>query len=93
MVNMTDSLFAKINTELAEWDPIGVPRGIAEDEYRSYVPLLLAAYNQGQDVETFLKWVYEERIGLDVNEEFLEFTSPVATRITQLLQVLEKESL
>jgi hypothetical protein len=93
MVSMTTSLFDKINAGLAEWNPIGVPKGLALSEYERYVPLLLSAYNRGQDVKPFLVWVYEQQIGLDVNEEFGVYTSPIATRLTTLLKASEKAAL
>ena len=87
---MTTSLFNKINAILAEWNPIGVPQGLALDEYKSYVPLLLSAYNRGQNIENFLLWVYEEQIGFNVNEEFWRYTSPIATYLTTLLKTAEE---
>jgi hypothetical protein len=93
MVSMTTSLFDTIKASFADWNPIGVPQGLALSEYESYVPLLLAAYNRGQDMETFLRWVYEQQIGLEVNEEFWVYTSPIATRLTTLLKAAEKAAL
>jgi hypothetical protein len=93
MVSMTIFLFDQINADLAEWNPIGVPPGLAREEYKRYVPLLLAAYNRGQDVATFLRWVYEQQLGLSVHEEFWVYTSPVATRLTTLLRASQKASL
>lgn len=90
MVSMTDSLFYKINAELAEWNPIGVHTNLALGEYEMYVPLLLAAYDEGQDVETFLRWVYEERIGFAFHDGFWGYSAPVAARITALLKAHEK---
>lgn len=89
MVSMTTALFEDLSAFLGEWNPIGVPQGLATDEYKMYVPLLLAAYNEGQAIEHFLIWVYEQRIGLEVNEQFLTYTIPLAVRITHLLQLHE----
>jgi hypothetical protein len=90
MVRMTTTLYDELNALLGEWDPIGMPQGLELDEYKMYVPRLLAAYHAGQSVERFLLWVYEEQIGLEVNEEFWTYTKPIAERITQLLQAKEE---
>jgi hypothetical protein len=90
MVRMTAVLFEDLNEFLGDWNPIGVPQGLALDEYKMYVPLLLDAYNKGQTIESFLIWMYEQQIGYDVNELFLAYTIPLAGRITHLLQAHEE---
>ncbi|UOQ79222.1 hypothetical protein MUN84_22560 (plasmid) [Hymenobacter sp. 5516J-16] len=86
MVNLTEDLFSQVNAVLAEWNPIGVPEGTAEDEYQSYVPFLVESWNLSQDVEPAMVWVYTQPLGYDVNPAFSRATRQFATQINQLLQ-------
>lgn len=86
MITLTESLFAQLNAVLAQWNPIGVPEGIALDEYRNYVPVLVESWNRYRDVEPALVWVYTRPIGYDRNPAFTRATRQFATQINQLLQ-------
>ncbi|SFQ83442.1 hypothetical protein [Hymenobacter arizonensis] len=89
MVTLTEDLFAQINAVLAEWNPIGVPDGTAEDEYQSYVAVLVESWNRAQDVKPAMVWVYTQPMGYDVNPAFSRATRLFATQINQLLQAQE----
>jgi hypothetical protein len=89
MVNLTENLFSQVNAVLAEWNPIGVPEGTAEDEYQDYVAVLLEAWNRSGDVESAMVWVYTQPLGYDVNPSFCRATRRFATQINQLLQAQE----
>jgi hypothetical protein len=86
MVTLTENLFAQVNAVLAQWNPIGVPTGIAVNEYQDYVTVLVEAWNQSGDVEPAMVWVYTEQMGYDVNPAFSRATRQLATQINQLLQ-------
>lgn len=92
MVTLTEKLFAQVNAVLAEWNPIGVPTGTAQDEYEydSYVAVLVDAWNQSGDVEPAMVWVYTQPMGYDVNPTFSRATQQFATQINQLLQAQEE---
>jgi uncharacterized lipoprotein YmbA len=86
MVTLTENLFTQVNAALAEWNPIGVPTGTAQDEYQSYVAVLVEAWNRSGDVEPAMVWVYTQQMGYDVNPAFSRATRQFATQINQLLQ-------
>ena len=90
MVALNENLFAQVNAVLAEWNPIGVPEGLAADEYRSYVSVLVEGWYRTRDVEPAMVWVYTQPMGYDVNPIFSRATRAFATQINQLLQAQER---
>ena len=90
MLTLTENLFAQVNAVLAEWNPIGVPAGTAEEEYQDYVAVLLESWNGSRDVEPAMVWVYTQLLGYDVNPAFSHATRQFATQLNQLLQAQEK---
>lgn len=89
MVTLTEKLFVQVNAVLAEWNPIGVPTGTAQDEYASYVEVLVEGWNRAGDVEPAMAWVYTQPLGYDMNPAFSRATRQFATQINQLLQAQE----
>ena len=83
------SLEQQINTILAQWNPIGVPEFIAEDEYRLYVEQIIAVGQSVKDMKLFLLDLIENVIGLGFDQSRLDQCQEierVAVRITRLLQ-------
>lgn len=66
---MKEELFSQISAILAEWDPIGVPKWLSEDEYREYV---LPFINMPKDYDRIKKEVLHilvDKIGFCYSEE------------------------
>ena len=78
-----------VNQILAEWNPIGVPEGIADSEYTMYVPNILKFRNDYDGLVVEMNRIVDEVIGLtfDKNEEFyLQETLVFAKRIIETLK-------
>ncbi|SFQ82040.1 hypothetical protein [Hymenobacter arizonensis] len=89
MVTLTEHLFTQVNAVLAEWNPIGVPDGPAQDEYQPYVAIVVETWNRSRDVEAALVWVYTQPLGYDINPAFSRATRRFASQLNQLLQAQE----
>lgn len=90
MVTVTEKLFAQINAVLAAWNPIGVPEDTAQDEYQSYVTVLVEAWNRSREVEPAMRWVYTQAMGYDMNPAAAQATRQFASQINHLLQAQER---
>lgn len=78
-----------VNQILAEWNPIGVPEGIADSEYTMYVPNILKFRNDYDGLVVEMNRIVDEVIGLtfDKNEEFYQQVTLVfAKRIIETLK-------
>ncbi|WPB56295.1 hypothetical protein [Xylophilus sp. GOD-11R] len=85
----SQSLFYKIKDILfQDWDPIGINRTEgAENEYDGYIPNLsaiLCKENASLELVQYLRWIEEERMGLEFNE-------PAALEIVQKILALKIE--
>lgn len=77
-----------VNQILAEWNPIGVPEGIAESEYTSYVSNVLKFRNDLEGLVKELERIVSVVIGLDYdsnNSVHREHTLTFANKIIQSL--------
>ena len=77
-----------VNQILAEWNPIGVPEGIADSEYTAYVPNMLKYRNDYVALVTEMKRIVNDVIGLTFDhydEEYKQETLVFAKRIIQVL--------
>jgi len=59
------TLIENINQILAEWDPIGVGKTIATDEYRGYVPIIIKFIDDKQLLMNCLIDILANKIGLE----------------------------
>jgi hypothetical protein len=73
-----------VNQILAEWNPIGVPGGIADSEYTVYIPNMLKFRNDYDGLVIEMKRIVNDVIGLDFDhydecykQETLEFAKRI----------------
>lgn len=59
------NLYESINDILALWNPINVPKGIASDEYREFVPQILHALQKKGDLIACLEGILQNGLGLE----------------------------
>jgi len=64
-IALMKKIVENINRVLAEWNPIGVNEDIATDEYKSYIPLILNAINNKQQLMNCLEDILVNKIGID----------------------------
>ena len=66
-------LIQEINEILSNWDPIGVEKPIAEDEYRGYIPEIMQAMDSKENLKKCLIHILD-RLGMsyDVNDNSFE---------------------
>ena len=60
------NLEERVNSILAEWNPIGVPEFIALDEYRDYIPMLIQHSNTLDSLEATLCHILEDYMEIKV---------------------------
>ena len=53
------SIYNDVANYLAEWNPIGVPEGIAECEYSSYVPKIVELLHDKHALESYMQRVID----------------------------------
>jgi hypothetical protein len=73
-----------VNQILAEWNPIGVPEGIADSEYTMYVPNMLKFRNDYDGLVEEMKRIVNDIIGITFDnyeksykQETLEFAKKI----------------
>lgn len=85
------NLFEKINHILAEWDPIGVGTFIASDEYRSYVPRIIANLHDEAALKKYLEHLLTDTMGLEHNPENTAHIAELENTCKLLMQAKENE--
>jgi hypothetical protein len=77
------TLTENINQVLVEWDPIGVGKIIAIEEYREYIPIILQSVNDKKTLLNCLSNILVHQMGLD-------YDSSNILHINDLKQICEK---
>lgn len=78
-----------VNQILAEWNPIGVPEGIADSEYTMYVPNMLKFRNDYDGLVIEMKRIVNDVIGLTFDNyeaSYQQETLVFAKRIIETLK-------
>lgn len=78
-----------VNQILAEWNPIGVPEGIADSEYTMYVQNMLKFRNDYDGLVIEMKRIVNDVIGLtfdNFEESYKQETLVFAKRIIETLK-------
>ncbi|HLW29291.1 MAG TPA: hypothetical protein VKX29_00415 [Brumimicrobium sp.] len=89
-----EQIIKNINRVLADWNPIDVPKNIAIDEYKGYVPLILKSIENRQHLINCLEDILINRIGVGydpTNKEHLEDLQQVCDKLIQAYQKTEEE--
>jgi hypothetical protein len=60
-------LFDRVNSFLAEWDPIGMPENLRHDEYAGYVPGFINASDSVQSLKLKI-FEFNEAIEIQIDE-------------------------
>ena len=91
---MNKTLFNDIGVILAKWDPIGVPPGIAFDEYQSYILGIIKAGRNLEKIKGHLIWILTDQIGLDFDENNPRHNEDVEETAKSILNriILEKSN-
>ena len=62
------------NILMKDWDPIGIKEfQECQDEYDAYIPKILefiSGENKRENLEKYLSWIEEERMGLEFNQAY-----------------------
>ena len=53
-----------LNNILTEWNPIGVPKSIAIEEYKSYIPLIIQSIGNQQELMSCLEDILINKLEL-----------------------------
>ena len=67
--------YEKINKILSGWNPIGVPKSIASDEYRSYIPAIYKIVSEHGDLLHYLEDMLINEIGVEFDRSNPEHIS------------------
>lgn len=60
-------VFEIINHILADWNPIGVPKDIAIEEYKEYIPLILQATKDRHELMNCLEDILINKMEIEYN--------------------------
>ena len=78
-------LYKRINLILANWNPLSIPKNIAEVEYLHYIPIIISLSNSKKKLESYLIKISLE-MGLPHNKRLLK-------EISRIVNDIIKESL
>ena len=78
-------LYKRINLILANWNPLSIPKNIAEVEYLHYIPIIISLCNSKKKLESYLIKINLE-MGLPRNKRLLK-------EISRIVNDIIKESL
>jgi len=78
----------KINKVLAEWNPIGVPELIAEEEYISFVNQIITIGNDSHLLKKFLISITDD-MGLDFNEHNEGHMDSINVVVKKIIDILK----
>ena len=78
-------LYKRINLILANWNPLSIPKNIAEVEYLHYIPIIISLCTSKKKLESYLIKISLEK-GLPRNKRFLK-------EISRIVNDIIKESL
>lgn len=62
--------YVRVNKILCDWDPIGVGKEIASDEYTRYIPHILSVINNEKELLCYLKHIVLNTMGLKKVNQF-----------------------
>jgi hypothetical protein len=82
-----------VNQILAEWNPIGVPEGIADSEYTSYVSNVLKFRNDLDGLVKELERIVSVVIGLNYDSNDSEHRQHTVTFAKKIIQALNDNKL
>ena len=85
LLKKTKGLYKRINLILANWNPLSIPKNIAEVEYLHYIPIIISLYNSKKKLESYLIKISLE-MGLPRNKRLLK-------EISRIVNDIIKESL
>ena len=77
----------EINKILSDWNPIEVPKEIALEEYRIYIPTILTALRKNDDVFNVLIEILTCKMELDYNPEKKEHVDDLKQVCEKLLKI------
>ena len=75
----------KINLVLADWNPIGVPKDIALEEYRDYAQTILAVLQKKENLMNVLEDMLINKMGLEYDPKKKEHVEDLCGVCQKLL--------
>lgn len=85
-----NNIVENINQILANWNPLDVPRSVAIEEYKGYIPLILQSIESRQQLITCLENILINQLEVDydpTNKEHLKDLQRICTEIIQKYQI------
>lgn len=83
-------IFIDINRILADWDPIGVPKYIAIDEYIRYIPLILESIESREQLLKCLEDILINKLELGYNPANNEHSKDLQQVCDKLIEVYNR---
>ena len=77
-----------VNLVLADWNPMGVPDDIATDEYRDYIPTILATLKKKENLMKVLEDILTNKMGLEYDFQNKEHNEDLRKTYQKLLLCL-----
>ncbi len=68
---MNNSINERINNISAEWNPLRVEVAVAKDEYKEYVPTIIAAINEWDKLKCCIEHILKT-MGIEYTQECVD---------------------
>lgn len=85
-----DILFFRINELLSEWNPIGLPKELADVEYSDYVRQIISKLKYKESIKDYLITILEDINSKDIiiqNRDILDDLNKLANQIEEIHRV------
>lgn len=82
-----------LNRVLAEWNPIGVDPAMADEEYKSYIPLILEYIENKQQLENCLEDILINKLEVGYDPTIKEHLDDLHRVCDSLIQVYQSKKI
>jgi hypothetical protein len=82
-----DTLYMQINNVLAEWNPIGVPQYIVNEEYTGYIPVIVRHLNSREELFCCLEDILTNQMGILFDKESKTDAKDLLTICDKLIKI------
>jgi hypothetical protein len=81
------NIIEDINKIISEWDPLDVGEGIATDEYKRYIPLILKHTKDKEDLTICLEDILMNSLKIDYDKENDEHKNSLKNVVEKIMNI------
>ena len=86
-----DELTNKINDILTKWDPIGVGKEMAMDEYKEYIPMIIYYAQDRQKLINHLEKMLVDNMGLSYDQYDQRHSEELQNICDKLIEIYKNQ--